>query len=256
MSNESENLDERVGKWLAEEGYRVEYTVDKAFRDVGVKSVMSNYFQTPEGTWREIDVTASMQSQNTYVNPDIVRIMCECKYSKDKPWILMHSGLQSQQPTDWICTPKSPNLNDKFLDLESTAKYFSTSWHYLPKQFVAHNIVQAFRRKNKEKDMAFDALQKIANAAWDYATGPSQRGEHHVRIVCFPCLVIDGPLYWTWYDSEHGGFHLQKAQYGRISWTGARGGTMVDVVQLDHIYDYAMAIKGSLQTMLKALESL
>lgn len=253
MSESSQKLRDKVTEWLGGEGYRLEYIVHKAFRDIGLNATMSHHVETEEGKCREVDVAAFQQCGSQPQRPRIVHVLCECKYSQEKPWLLMSSGLQSCLWADWASLPQSPRLRELSHHIVDYEDKLRNSWHFANGQPMAHSLLQAFRKDNR--DMAFDALQKIANAAWDHVETPDRRGAS-AALVTIPCLVVEAPLFWAWFDYDRNGFTLEEVKFGRLSWSGARGGTMIDVVHLDAVLDYATAIKNTFAVILDVLEDL
>jgi len=253
MSNESNNLNNKVAEWLGKEGYRLEYITHKAFSDTGLTTVMSNYVETPEGSWREIDVTAMQQPDYGLAKPTAVRIMCECKYSVEKPWVLLQTGLMSNIWCDWISLPQSPDLKEFTKHIEHYEKQLHSCWHFAKEQYFAHNLVQAFREKNR--DVAFESLQKISNAAWDYVETPNRRG-HSAYLIAIPSLVVEAPIYSAWFDNSKYKFIAKEVKYGRLSWSGCRGGTLVDIVQAGAINEYAEVVRNSIAIILNVLVDL
>ena len=161
---ESNNLDmsEKIIGWLEKEGYRLEYMTHKAFRDAGFTANIGEYFMSAEGKLREIDVTAFIDSHQVDSDEKVrlVRVMCECKYSKDNPWVMMTTGLTSDFFADWISLPKSLYLSIFNVKVFSQFQDFlQTSWHFAEKQIFCTNLIQALRKNNR--DVAFDSLQKI-----------------------------------------------------------------------------------------------
>jgi len=253
MQDKQINIEDKVVDWLSKEGYRLEYIVHKAFSDIGLTTVMSNHFETSEGKWREIDVTAVQMPVGELAKSIAVRVMCECKYSADNPWVLLQSALQSNLWCDWISLPQSPSVKELSRDIENYATHLYRSWHFAKGQLFAHNLVQAFREKNR--DMAFDSLQKISNAAWDYVETPFHRG-HSAYLIAIPALIVEAPIYSAWFDHRNSKFVVKEIKYGRLSWSGCRGGTAVDVVHTSAINDYASAIRLTFEILLYVLADL
>lgn len=254
MSNTTEdNLTNKVEEWLGKEGYRLEYITHNALKGVGLRPVMSNYVESANGLSREIDVTARITSDLEVAKPATVCLMCECKYSVDKPWILLQSGLPANIKCDWGALPKSPDLDKISGDIEKYARFLCGSWHFAIEQYFAHNLVQAFRKNNR--DIAFDSLKKIANAAWDYVETPHRLGVN-AYIIAIPSIIVEAPLYCASFDHEKDQFAVKKVPYGRLSWGGCRNGTLVDIVHARAINEYANAIRKTFEVLINIIMSL
>lgn len=63
MSTPTDSAEDSVADWLANQGYMLEYVTHRALQDTGLSSLMSGYVENPDGTWREIDVSAMEQSK-------------------------------------------------------------------------------------------------------------------------------------------------------------------------------------------------
>lgn len=252
MPDTDKTLTGKLEDWLGCEGYRLEYITQKALSDVGLTAVMSNYFESADGLLREIDVTAFELPMGSG-KATSVRLMCECKYSVNKPWILLQSGLSANLQCDWWALPKSPALQKISENIEKCERFLCSSWHFSREQYFAHNLVQAFRKNNR--DIAFDSLKKIANAAWDYVETPNRRGES-AYLVAIPSIIVDAPLYWACFDYKNNKFMAKEIPYGRLSWGGCRSGTLVDIVHVSALNDYAKAIRNTFNVLLKVIVAL
>ncbi len=252
MSDKKKTNEQRVSEWLASEGYRLEYLTHAAFKKVGIHATMSYYVETPDGKPREIDVAAFLESSNQ-TSKIILRVLCECKYSMDKPWVLMLSDLSSHLFADWISIPQSKPLQDLSSTVSAYEKELEGCWHFAKGQRFAHNILQAFREK--KRDTAYDSLQKISNASWDCAETPERRGSR-AYVLAIPCLVVEAPLFVSWYDTVESKFQVKKVLYGRLSWDGCRGGTVVDVIHISAVIEYAKAIKTTFSKMISVISKM
>ncbi len=253
MSGSEDQLTGKVTEWLGQEGYRLEYITHKALRDVGLTTVMSNYVESANGTQREIDIIASLQPDFGTAKPTLVRIMCECKYSADKPWILLQSGIPANLWCDWMALPKSPDLQEASKDIEQYDRLLCGSWHFSREQYFAHNLVQAFRKNNR--DIAFDSLKKIANAAWDYVETPNRRGGNGY-LIAIPSIIVEAPLYWASFDHQNNHFVAKPVPYGRLSWGGCRNGTLVDIVHARALKEYANTVRKTSDILIKVIVAL
>jgi hypothetical protein len=231
-------LNDQVAEWLSSHGLRLEYAVHAAFRRAGLAAALSNYVESADGKFREIDVTAHSRGSNS-----LLKVMCECKYSKAKPWVLLHTGLVSDPVLDWFMTPKSKSLQKS--DTETFAKSVKDSWHFSNKVRVSHTVVEAFKKDSDGRDFAFDSLQKISNAVWDWA----ECNEDSPDLIGIPCLVVDSPLFIASLDPESDKFIVDETPMGRISWSGCRKGTIVDVVQASALDAYAAKITATFKAL-------
>ena len=253
MSTPPVSVEGSVADWLANQGYVLEYVTHRALWDAGLPALMSSHVENLDGTWREIDVSAMEQAKKFETEcPSIVRLFCECKYSRQQPWVLLTSGLRAHLFADWSSLPKSPELQELESDIANEASELASTWHFSDEQVFAHALVQAHRKDNR--DAAFDALQKITNAAWDMAEAPSRKNKVPSAILVIPCLIVDAPLLWSYYHPVEQRFIVSKVPYGRLSWSGCRGGTIVDVVQSESLPQYASSVRTTFSAVLPVLE--
>jgi hypothetical protein len=257
LSDTNQPLDAKVADWLEKQGYRLEYLTESAFRGAGLHAVLGEYVEDVAGQKpREIDVSVFRQLEDAG-QTIYARCICECKYSKKKqPWVLLHSGLYSAVLADWWALPKSPGLHSLSASIEAHGKELRKAWHFADGRSFAHTIVEAFRDDNR--DTAYDALCKITHAAWDKAEAPSRQGGRGelFHVLVLPCLVVDAPLYHARFDSAAGRFVVKETKFGRLSWSGCRNGTAVDVVHVDALPRYAAVVKETFEVLLSVARKL
>ena len=99
VDNNIKPLEDKVSEWLSQQGYRLEYLTHKDLMDAGLHSTLGNYVESAEGQSREIDVSAFGEVKNSDP-PILVKVLCECKYSKKNPWVLLSSRLTSHLLAD------------------------------------------------------------------------------------------------------------------------------------------------------------
>jgi hypothetical protein len=157
------SLESEVAKWLEETGYRLEFKTLGAFRRAGLNATMGFHVRSAEGKPREIDVSALKSRGRLFI-----RLLCECKYSIGKPWVLPCYGMAPEFFADWSILPKSRELHDiPFNSIDDWRPKLEKCWHFSAPASLAHTIVQAHTKPDdrSNRDLAFEALQKIANAA-------------------------------------------------------------------------------------------
>jgi hypothetical protein len=254
-----------VEKWLNNQGCRLEYRTYMAFRRHVVGTAgLGLYVQSEKGEPREIDVYTYWTAFSDNLDSGVhLRVICECKYSKGKPWVLMFAGPEkSFYITDWLHTPRSAALERPPKFSQPDVDELTKSFHFAEDAWLAHNIVQAHvdrenvvKRATKPRsgkggmDYAYDALRKITYAAWDFVRTGESLGPKMYEMV-FPCLVVDGPLFAAFFDRETEQFQATRIKYGRVCWQGCHNGTNVDVVCADFLDEYAKKVEESFVTVL------
>src|SRR5882724_3394627 len=99
MSDERTLIEEKVAEWLGTQGYRLEYLTHKAMDDAGLGASISDYIENGDGTFREIDVSASKYCYHGDGEVHF-RWIGECKYSEDKPWVMLTANTKSRFTTN------------------------------------------------------------------------------------------------------------------------------------------------------------
>jgi hypothetical protein len=262
MSEVNKSLEEKVVKWLRTEGYRLEYHTLKAFRDTGLTAFLGNYVPTDEGTPREIDVTSYLTGRNQNNHFLAARWLCECKYSGGKPWILLDADGTLPLDEMWHATPQSKRLYNS--NILTHKEMLSGSWHFDPSRGLAHSVLQAkikpekdqaedqpTEEKKRNRDFAYESLHKIAHAAWEYADLDEKNGA--ALVVVIPCIVIDGPLLLAKFNHDTNDFEASRVPSGRIWWLGCREGTLVDVVHISEVQKYAVQVKDTFEKLMGML---
>src|SRR5262249_35932003 len=95
-----------VVKWLEKEGYPLEMRTARAFRRSGADVAISQFYKDHESQEvREIDVIATFGPMGASDPPKSVSVavsfVCECKLSKENPWVMFTtSTLASDLPVD------------------------------------------------------------------------------------------------------------------------------------------------------------
>ncbi|MBN1523868.1 MAG: hypothetical protein JW904_05255 [Spirochaetales bacterium] len=95
-------------------------------------------------------------------------------------------------------------------------------------------------------------LYKISNTANDYVNRKNE--EKTIYSVVLPCIVLDAPLFISWFDEKNNKFISQPAQYGRLLWNGCRNGIMIDIVHIDATDEYAKILKSGMDSIYKVME--
>jgi len=238
-STEDETLETKIANWLGEQGYRLEYMAYQAFKTSGINSVMSTCLKSSEGKSREIDVTAWAENQKDGIS---VRVLCECKYSA-KPWLLLGSDLKANFQRDWHSLPHSSPINALWKHIHENKAHLAPVWHFSSNANFAHSVIEGLK-KDDNRDFAFNALQKIAHAAWDWVESEDVDFSYAYRVA-IPCIIVDAPLMWVVFDGYSGQFKVEEIPYGRILWNGCRSGTLIDVVQINALGDYVATVKNA-----------
>ncbi|AKV97928.1 hypothetical protein ACP86_18205 [Marinobacter sp. CP1] len=230
------SLDEKVKRWVEKEGYPLEFSTAHKFKKRRF-SVEQSYFAKDEnGKAREVDVLATA---NVPIGRSFLRIkhVVECKWSKDKPWVLFKdekrfatSALAAQlisssagQAIAWAAAG-----NEEFKELGMfKGEGFSFSGR------------QAFSKGN---DLFYQAVQGVVSNCLnitrfydEYEFAPE---DHMLAVITLPLIVIEGGLHEATYAPESDELQLNSINHARLRWKGNERrqlNTVIDVVTSDYL---------------------
>jgi hypothetical protein len=237
-SAKPQTVEEKVNAWLANQGYHLEYKTYKAFRNANIPAQMSIFLES-DGKPREIDVIGEVHERGT---PSAVNVICECKYSaKNQPWVLLRSESRTSFPIEWHALPQTEVVKTLWAFTEKCQPDFEKTWHFARNAAFGQTLLEAMKDVNA--DVAYGAVQKVANAAWEYTSKPFVLGEgdpkdENVYRVVIPCIVVDSPLLMATFNHDKGEFESTQIPFGRLFWLGVNNGTIIDVVQKDSLTEY------------------
>lgn len=215
MTSINENLEDRVQKWLGEQGYPLEMRVARQFRSNSWWVLQASYYSDVETKQqREIDIIAY---RNHYLegskSPLLeISICVECKYSKDKPWILFSSE-NREEPTSFLLPVLS---TDTFASLEKTIMELNPLPKSLfkPQSRLGYGLTQAF---TTSKDLAYEAVMGVAKAAIAKAQErPRNKINEQLISLVFPVVLVDGILFEA-FLSHQGEVELHKSEHGILN---------------------------------------
>lgn len=255
------DLPDKVLRWLNEQGYPTEFQVANIYDRHGFR-VFQGYHvsneQPPYGgdhspvelggrggeaeAPREIDVLAQMQN-SSYDHLIRVCHVIECKWSKDKPWVVLtspHGQLAKQAcvaqtmgnllgSTILRTVSQDPDLHR--FDLFSTPKYPGFGGR------------QVF---SQGKDPFYSAMQSVVDVSMllmaqsDEPTRPIGTLPRNT-IIAFPTIVVDGHIFEACFDQRSQDMRVKASKWVRCHWRGARSWRLhatIDVVSLDHLNDF------------------
>lgn len=230
------SLDDKVKQWVEKEGYPLEFSTAHKFKKRRFSVEQSYFAKDKDGKAREVDVLAT---KNIPIGRSFLRIkhVVECKWSKDKPWVLFKdekrfatSALAAQlisssagQAITWAAAG-----SEEFKDLDMFKEDgFSFSGR------------QAFSKGN---DLFYQAVQGVVsnclNIARYYDEYDFKPEDRMLAVITLPMIVVDGSLYEATYDSEGDELKLESITHTRLRWKGNEGrqlNTVIDVVTSDYL---------------------
>ncbi|MCG3127685.1 MAG: hypothetical protein CHACPFDD_02552 [Phycisphaerae bacterium] len=236
----------KVEKWLKKRGHRLAYQAYDAFHRARLLANLATYVDLADGQRRKLDVCASYQPRGAGGSAvNLIRLACECRYSKDAPWVLLYGACPAMMAADWIYTPKSESLRMLAGRIGDFAARLEASIHFAPNSNFAYNIVRADlddKEARPPRDNAYETLRALTEAAWALAEGGAMRGgRQRLHAVVIPCLVVN-TLMAAQYNPAAGELEVSEVNFGRIAWQGLRQPTLVDVVAGSYLERYAQRV--------------
>jgi hypothetical protein len=258
--SESQELKGKLEEWINKEGIPLEYFTEAVYNREGFATRQS-YFIEDNATPREIDVLANVDYD---LNGSHFRIesVVECKWTKDKPWIVFTSPSSLMHEGASITQSFGNNLGSAVL------------WHIAGEEAL-HNL-ELFNRKKlcgfsgrqsltKDSDLFYNTVQSIISKT-------IQAVKKYDRVIIdpfeyvvlgFPLIVIEGSLFEAKYDNEGSKIELNTVGHSRLHWRGSSSWkfiSTVDIVTKDHLGGYVKKLKKEFDTIaefaLPALENI
>jgi hypothetical protein len=243
MSEDESTLIQRVSGWLSKEGYPLEFATAAEWRRAGFHVRQGEYISDSDGGEpREVDVNAAL---TVHVRDSILRThhLIECKWSRDKPWVLFAGAggmAQSAMITQGIASRTGSVL--------LWARAGDAELHKLPMfeapPSPAFGGRQAFGDKN---DTFYHALQGVVAKASLLAKRYDRKAEKidsllKAAVVVYPVVVVDGVLLEASYDSDGGQLRLREVPQMRLHWRGAASWQLhatLDIVAASALAEFA-----------------
>ena len=189
MTKHNQDLKTKIASWLEMQGYPVEMTVARAFRERRFRVHQSHFFTDPNTSKsREIDVLVTRQGD---IDGRIIRVVfvIECKKSRDKPWIVFTDSsirlADSSRVYHWAASPFGQKLLTAFAN---DPLFTETGLFVIPKR-TGYAATTAF---GGGKDRAYYAISSVAAATSALAKLFCQAP---LAAVFFPIVVLDGHLF-------------------------------------------------------------
>jgi hypothetical protein len=202
-------LRDKILGWLETEGYPLEFRTASAFSRCGFNTWQGYYVREPASAdARKIDVMADMTLRLGKGSFFRVSQVVECKWSKDKPWVIFTN--QGSSMTESACIAQSIGsvLGEAvmFLAASETNLYSQT---FAPIKRGGFSGRRAFENQGNhdKQDRFYNAIQglvwkAVAEAKSWNDPNPGSRGAPNSGVVVFPVMVVDGDLFEAYYDQE------------------------------------------------------
>jgi hypothetical protein len=188
MPESKQDLREKVAGWLEKEGYPLEMKVAHAFRRRNFRVQQGHFFKDPNtDKVREIDVLASRRGD---IGGRLVRVVfiIECKWSKDKPWVVFTDSSIHLTDAQCIRERSASHHGRRILQVAAGAPLLSDAGLFFMPEAPAYGTRTALT----DNDRTYEALSSVTAAtnALVALLDPAP-----IAAVFFPVIVLDGRLF-------------------------------------------------------------
>jgi len=240
MDNPEKSLQARVRDWLLGEGYPLEFRAAREFRKRGFSVRQGVYAKSENESPREVDVIA----YGTV--PERIRVyhVIECKWSQDKPWVVLTA--EGQQMAESAC------VNQAISSLlgRSLVWILAGDHEVASLKLFASPVRPGFSGRqafSKGNDLFYAAVQSVVSKAKAIVDEYDDHTNLDKRIpewgaVAFPVIVLRGGLFEGYMDWTTGDLVVESAKHLRVHWRGSdvwAHHATVDVVSEDYIEEFA-----------------
>jgi hypothetical protein len=259
----SKLLNQKVKDWFDSEGYPLEFRVARAFDEQGFVSHQGCYVTDErEEQAREIDILANIDA--TLEGKRFFRVShaIECKWSRDKPWVVFTSRRSIMAESACIAQTAGSSLGQAIMYcLAGEAELYPLHLFKYPER-GGFSGRRAFEKQDKDKyDQFYRTVQSVVSVAkseaknYDRPTPPWGEEPQQGAIV-FPLIAVDAQLFEAYYDPDGDEVRISEVDRIRLFWRGAQSTsqavTPVDIVTANAIVDFARTRASEVNALLAA----
>ncbi|MFJ4281132.1 hypothetical protein [Streptomyces massasporeus] len=246
------SLEDRVRKWLSDQGYPLEMRVARIVGAAGAGWDHGRVYTDPvtEKT-REIDLFGYFDGPRQELS---VHVVFECKHSRDKPWVLFGTDRPGLTPTGLArSTPATPLVKKALARTLRGRRMLSPvtdmTMFRAPDGITGFNLARAH---TDNQDAAFHAVRGVSAAAEETAR---DIGSHGHAVLYLPVVVIDTPLIRCFLPAEEEDVQLEQVERG-VLLTSSRPGsyTFIHVVTVEALPSFMSQVaveSADLRTLLE-----
>lgn len=266
MSEEQkQNLPRKVVDWLGKQGHPLEFFVNGELWKVGLEAHQGIFVRDPsENILREIDVSCQASS---HIDDHLVRVefVIECKWSRDKPWVLFTSPFSNLSREAKVCQTIGSLLGYTSLWVQAGDDRFEKLDLYSTPERGGFGGCQAF---SDNRDPVFSAFQSVTGAAVSRAFNydPELFGREPRRsadcglprscVVVIPIVVVDGILFEAYSNLKDGSLEIGEIDKAQVFWRGSPSWgltTTIHVVTRESFPAFASTLATESRTMVEIM---
>jgi hypothetical protein len=241
----STELADQVKSWLEAQGHPLEFRVNAEFAAAGVATDQGFYVQDSSSSApREIDVLARVRrSDDDFIAE--VSLVVECKWSRDKPWIVFTSPTNVMSPAACIAQTLGSASGAAVMHCLASNPAIQQFKTFASGARNGFGGRRAFTRDDGP-DMFYNTVQSVVSKTISFAKRSDRQREFgkmpRLSCIAFPSIVVDGELFEAYFDSETNNLRVRATDHTRLHWRGAENLTpwisTVDIVRLDGLASY------------------
>ena len=256
----SNNLIENIRQWLSKQGLHLEMKVAKKFSDNNFEVRPSSMYEDPiTNIGREIDI---ISSKGILLNKNIIfdiTFVIECKYSKDKPWVLFKSSRQDYYGKNYNFMFRNSSEHAKIILLE--LENFDNE---LKENFLFSfndNLYYGAKRAHLNQDhMINEAINQVCNANHARSLKIDSYNNTHISNleIQFPIIVVDGKLFESYLNNKLE-IILNEINYGHLLISRPELGNQkffIDIVSFNYLDEYINSISNATEEILNYSDKL
>lgn len=221
-SKESIPVIDKVKAWLNEQGYPLEFRTAAEFHLAGIEAHQGLYVRESPSLVREIDVLARLRFIGGIFFE--ISIVVECKWSRDKPWVVFTTPLTRMAPSACIAQTMGSSLGSAVMHCLASRKDLCSFETFSSATRNGFGGRRAFT-KDTDQDHFYSAVHSLISKARAY----SLEFDHNRKkdklpttgCIVFPMIVVEGELYEAFFDTTINDVQLSPVEWIRLHWRGA-----------------------------------
>ncbi|SAM35119.1 hypothetical protein [Pseudomonas sp. 1 R 17] len=229
-------MEDKIKNWVELEGYPLEFSTAHKFKKRKFSVEQSYFAKDKDGKAREVDVLATA---NYLFGRSFLRIkhVVECKWSKDKPWILFND--EKRFATSALAAQLISSSAGEAIAWAAAGSEEFKNLNMFQEEGFSFSGRQAFSKGN---DLFYQAVQGVVsnclNITRSYDDYDYKPEDHILAVIALPMIVVDGSLFKATYASDSDELKLESISHARLHWKGNEGrelNTIIDIVTSDYL---------------------
>lgn len=227
----ADSLENRVLRWLKEQGFPLEMEVASIAKAAGFEVSQSDYYLDPDGGEpREIDLVLSLNNIKAGFSLTY-NLLVECKSSRDKPWLMfstpneLGSSPTKENGLEFLKVQNAFISNDLASSLLLRSTFDGNVHNLFPRlntePIIGYGVTQAFAQAG---DAPFKAMMSATKAALSQTKRMGMLGLSVPFVFSTPVIVIDVPLLSISFPSDSNELTISEIKRGNLYWKHVVGG--------------------------------